>query len=81
MNLKMGFNVTIELFELSNFSVHQMLIQWWHNFGKFNRKHFPIHFQYIVNVSSNSPSVSDGVVYFELTVPIAKLLSLMRPFI
>ena len=36
---------------------------------------FPIHFPYILNLTSPSPSVNDGMVHFELTVSIAKLLS------
>ena len=38
-------------------------------------------FLYNLGVTSTSPSVSDGVVHFKLTVQTAKLLSSLRPFI
>ena len=81
MDLKMVFSKKIELFELYNLAVHQILILRWLHFEKFNWKFCLIHFQYILSVTSTSPSVSDGVVHFKLTVPTAKLLSSMRPFI
>ena len=71
----------IDLFELYNFDVHQIYIAWWYYITKFNWKYFPLYFLYIFGVTLTSFSVSDGVVHVELTVPTAKLLSSIRPFI
>ena len=80
MAIKIISGDKIDLFELYNFGVHQIYVVRWHYNTKFNWKYFPIYLQYISGVTSTSPSLSDGVVHFELTVSTAQLLSSMKPF-
>ena len=81
MDFKMVFTEKIGPLYIYNFDVHQIYIIWWHHSEKYIWIDFPIHFPYILTLTSPSPSVSDGMVHFELTVTTAKVLSSMRPFI
>ena len=80
MDVKMIFSAKIEPIELYNFVYIKFKSDGGFVLNNLIQDFLP-YISHTFRVTSPSPSVSDKVVHFELTIQTSKLLMSMRPFI